>query len=85
MATTCANMTIIKNLFDLNMGEASTKNGVHSLLVQEIANKKIARGLVANVLSIISGEMRVKFMRMQVGENIPIPRVISGDEEDMFI
>lgn len=41
--------------------------------------------LVVYATSIIMSEMRVEFLSGQVSEDIPIPRVISGDEKDMYI
>ena len=38
-----------------------------------------------NAMLIIPGEMWGEFLFAQVGENIPIRRVDSGDEEEMFM
>ena len=38
-----------------------------------------------NAPPIIVSEMRGKFLSAQVGEDVPIPRIVRGDEEEMFI
>ena len=42
-------------------------------------------GLVVNALPIILSETRGEFLCVQIGENILVPRIISGDEEEIFI
>ena len=34
-----------------------------------------------NALPIIADDMRGKFLGVQVGKDVPIPRILSGDEE----
>jgi hypothetical protein len=85
MVTTRTNMTIIKNMLYLIMDKAAVEDGFHSPLVKYIPNKEIARFLVVNAPSITPSEVRGKFLSVQIGENIPVQRVISDDEEEMFV
>lgn len=40
---------------------------------------------MVNVPLVIVGEMRGEFLSAQVGQYVAIPRMISGDKEEMFI
>ena len=53
-------MAVIKNLFILGMGEASSKNGIYTTSIQCIVEDKIVFRMVTNAAMIITRYSRLK-------------------------
>ena len=59
-------MTIIKDLFSFFMCEEMTKNCVDSLLVKDISNEEIVRGLVTDMTTLITSDSGSELLRAQI-------------------
>jgi hypothetical protein len=66
-------------------GKTSSKNGVDPTSIENVSDEEVSRGLMVNVSTIISREMRPKLLCTKVDEEVIIPGVIRGDEEEVFI
>jgi hypothetical protein len=69
-------MEIIQDSVCFVNGQTSTEYGVDPMLIQDITNEEVPRCLMANASTIISREMRPKFLCSKVDEKVAIPGVI---------
>jgi hypothetical protein len=78
-------MEIVQDSVKFVDGQTLMKDGVNLTSIKNISDEEILRGLMANALTIISREVRPKPMCPKVYEKVIIPRVIRGDEEEVFV
>jgi hypothetical protein len=67
------------------MGETMTQQGSNPSTIKIISNKKITRGVMENIPSIVMGQMRIKLLGLRIGKNVAIPRVIGRYGEQVLI
>jgi hypothetical protein len=85
VTTTSAAVEIVQDSVGFINGKTSPKNGVDPTLIENVFDKEVSRGLVVNALTIKSRDMRPKLLHTKVDEELPVPGVIRGDEEEVFI
>jgi hypothetical protein len=85
VTTASAAMEIIQDSVSFVDGQTSMKNGVDPMSIEDVSDEEVSRGLMANALTIVSREMRPKLLCPQVDEEVVVPGVIGGDEEEVFV
>jgi hypothetical protein len=78
-------VAIIQDFVNFVDGKASMKNGVDSTSIEKISDEEVSRGLMVNASVIILRNMRPKLLCTKVDDKFVVPRVIRGDEEEVFI
>jgi hypothetical protein len=78
-------MEIIQDSLNFVNSQTSKKDGVDTTSIENISDEEISRGLMVNASMIILRKMRPKILCQQLDEEVAIPRVIRGDEEEVFI
>ena len=68
MTATCPRMAVIKNLFNLGMGEASSKNGIYTMSIQCIIEDKIVLCVVTNAPMILTRYSRLKTLCLEIND-----------------
>ena len=68
MTATCAKMAVIKNLFNLVMGEASSENGIYTTSIQGIIEDKIVLCVVTNATMIFTRYSRMKTLCLEIND-----------------
>jgi hypothetical protein len=76
---------IIQDFVGFIDDKTSSKNSVNLASIENISNEEVSGGLMVNVSMIISREMRPKLLCTKVDEEVVVPRVIEGDEEEVFV
>jgi hypothetical protein len=85
VTTARAIVVIVQDYVSFVYGKASTKNGVDPTSIENVSNEEVSRGLMAIALKIISRETRPELLCTKVDEEVIIPGVIRGDEEEVFV
>jgi hypothetical protein len=83
--TSSSFVEIIQDSVDFVDGNTLSKYGIDPTSIENVFDKEVLGGMMENVLMIISRNMRPKLMCTKVDEEVPIPGVIRGDEEEVFI
>jgi hypothetical protein len=78
-------VAIIQDFVGFIDGKTSLKNSVNPTSIENISDEEVARGQMANASMIILREMRLKLLCAKVDEEVPVPGVIEGDEEEVFV
>jgi hypothetical protein len=78
-------MEIIQDSVSFIDGKTSTKDGVDPTSIENVSDEEVSRGLMENASMIISREMRPKLLCLKVDEEVIVPGVIRGDEEEVFV
>ena len=68
MIATCSKMAVIKNLFSLVMGEASSENGIYTMFIQCIVEDKIVFHVVTDAAMIITRYSRLKMLCLEIND-----------------
>jgi hypothetical protein len=66
-------------------GQTLSEYGVDPMLIQNFTDEEVPRGLMVNVLTMISRDMRLEILCLKVDEKVAIPGVIRGDVEEVFV
>jgi hypothetical protein len=85
VATAIVVVEIIQYFFGFIDGKTSSKDGINPMSIENVSDEDISGGLMTNALTIISREMRAKLLFPKVNEEVDVPGVIEGDEEEVFI
>jgi hypothetical protein len=78
-------MEIVQDSIFLVDGQTLARYGVDPMLVQNVTDEEVPRGLMASALTIISREMISKLLCSLEDEKAAIPGVIRGDVEEVFV
>jgi hypothetical protein len=85
VATVGTTTTIIQDSISFVDGQTSMEYGVNSMLIQNVSDEEVLRGLMVDVSTIVLRDMRPKILCLKVDENVSIPGAIRGDVEKVFI
>jgi hypothetical protein len=66
-------------------GKTSSKDGIDPTSIENVSDEEVSGGLMVNASTIISREVRPKILCTKVDEEVVVPGVIGGDEEEVFI
>jgi hypothetical protein len=66
-------------------GKTSRKDGIDLALVKNVSDEEVLGSLAMNALMIISREVRPKILCTKVDEEVAIPMIIRGNEEEVFV
>jgi hypothetical protein len=76
---------IVQDSINFVDGKTSLKNGFDPELIENVSDEEVSGGLMVNASMIISREMRPKLLCTKADEEVVIPGVIGGDEEEVFM
>jgi len=85
VATTSVIVENIQDFFDFVDGKTTSKDGINPPSIEDVFYKEISGCLMVNVLYIMLIYMRPKILCIKVDDEVIIPGVIGGDEEEVFI
>jgi hypothetical protein len=85
VSTASAVVEIIQDSINFIDGKTLLKNIVDPTSIENVIYEEVLGGLMENVSTIISREMRPNFFCTKVDEKFVIPWVIKGDGEEVFI
>jgi hypothetical protein len=68
VTTTSVIVAIVQYSINFLDGKKSTKNGVDPMLIENISDEEVSRGLMVNASTIISREMIPKILCVKVDE-----------------
>jgi hypothetical protein len=78
-------VAIVQDSVNFVDGKTSPKNGLDPVSIENVFDEEVSGGLMENVTMIFLREMRPKIFCMNVDEEVSLPGVIGGDEEEVFI
>ena len=85
MTATCSRVAIIQNSFSLFMRKALSKNGIYTTTIQCINQNEIVLCVVMDWMTIVMGYVRLKYLGLEIDDQIFIPWVICSYQEKEFI
>ena len=81
VTATCSRVAVIQNCFSLFMCKASSKDGIYTTVVQCIIQHKIVLFVVRDMMTIITGHVRMKSLGLEIDDQISIPWVSCAHQE----
>ena len=85
MTATCSRVAIIQNMFNFFMCKASSKDGIDTTSVQCIIQNEIVLCMVTDTMKIVMTYVRLKYLSLEINNQISIPCISCAYEEQKFI
>ena len=78
-------MGVIQNLFNFLMGKASSENGIDTASIQSVIQDEVLFYTVTDTMTIVMGYVEMKYLSMDIDDQISIAWVICSYQEQEFI
>jgi hypothetical protein len=85
VTTASAAVAIIQDLVGFIDGKTSPKDGIDPSSVKNVPDEEVLKSLMENASMIITREVRSKILCTKVDEEVVVPGVIGGNEEEVFV
>jgi hypothetical protein len=85
MTATCSRLTVIQIFISFIIGEASSKYGINTTMIEGITQDNLLMGLILDTMTIYTRKVKPESLDLEIDDNISIPYFIRTDQKEGFI